>query len=207
MICFCGRETPQSLRDSSPFSEVHPKSWTQNFWSVIMYRHHDFKERLNVVSRLLRGEPLGPLCRSLHLDRPMVRQWYLRYKKYGEPGLLGTRPRHYSAKEKAEIVAEFTVKGLTLQEISLRHDLHRTTIQSWVRKVRNGCPLEGRRRGRPATGTMARPKRKEPQTELEKLQAENLRLRAENALLKKVKALVEEQKARARSNGSRPSTN
>ena len=34
---------------------------------------------------------------------------------------------------------------------------------------------------------MPRPKKKEPQTELEKLQAENLRLRAENALLKKVR--------------------
>ena len=32
---------------------------------------------------------------------------------------------------------------------------------------------------------MARPKKREPQTELEKLQTENLRLRAENALLKK----------------------
>ena len=34
---------------------------------------------------------------------------------------------------------------------------------------------------------MARPKKKKTQTELEKLQAENLRLRAENALLKKVR--------------------
>jgi len=54
---------------------------------------------------------------------------------------------------------------------------------------------------------MAKPKKRDPQTELEKLQAENLRLRAENALLKKVKALVEEQKARARLNGQKPSTN
>ena len=54
---------------------------------------------------------------------------------------------------------------------------------------------------------MARPKKKEPQTELEQLQAENLRLRAENALLKKVKALVEEQKALERLNGQKPSTN
>ena len=36
---------------------------------------------------------------------------------------------------------------------------------------------------------MARPKKQEPQTELEKLQAENLRLRAENALLKKSEGL------------------
>lgn len=48
---------------------------------------------------------------------------------------------------------------------------------------------------------MARSKKKEYQTELEKLQAENLRQRAENALLKKVKALVEEQETRARLNG------
>ena len=46
---------------------------------------------------------------------------------------------------------------------------------------------------------MARSKKKEYQTELEKLQAENLRQRAENALLKK--ALVEEQETRARLNG------
>jgi cell division protein FtsB len=54
---------------------------------------------------------------------------------------------------------------------------------------------------------MGRPKKREPQTDIEKLQAENLSLRAENALLKKVKALVEEQKVRARLNGQKPSTN
>lgn len=54
---------------------------------------------------------------------------------------------------------------------------------------------------------MARPKKKEAQTEFEKLKEENLRLRAENALLKKVKALVEEQEARTRFNGQKPSTN
>jgi len=53
---------------------------------------------------------------------------------------------------------------------------------------------------------MARPKKKDPQTDLEKLQAENLRLRAEIALLKKVKALVEEKEAQALRNGQRPST-
>ena len=54
---------------------------------------------------------------------------------------------------------------------------------------------------------MARQKKREPQTELERLQAENLRLRAENALLKKVQTLVEEQKAQARRGGQKPSTN
>ena len=39
---------------------------------------------------------------------------------------------------------------------------------------------------------MGRPKKKEPMTELEKLQRENELLRAENAFLKKAKALMKE---------------
>jgi transposase len=99
------------------------------------------------------------------------------------------------------------VKGLPLQEICLRYDLNRSTIQTWMRKIRQGISLANKQRGRPPKAPMPRPKKKEPQTELEKLQAENLRLRAENALLKKVKALVEEQEAIARPNGQKPSTN
>ena len=85
--------------------------------------------------------------------------------------------------------------------------MQRRTIQKWVYRYRNGLSLEYQMRGRPPKDPMARPNKKKPQTELEKLQAENLRLRAENALLKKVKALVEEQQARARLNGQKPSTN
>ena len=80
-----------------------------------MYRHHNFEERLNVVHRILCGEPIKLVCRSLSLDENLVRQWYLRYKKYGEEGLRGTRSYHYSAKEKAMIVKEYAEKGDQLQ--------------------------------------------------------------------------------------------
>jgi hypothetical protein len=53
---------------------------------------------------------------------------------------------------------------------------------------------------------MARPRKRDPQTELERLQYENLRLRAENALLKKVKALMEEEESRLRAIGRKPSS-
>ncbi len=172
-----------------------------------MYRRHTFEERLKIISRLIAGEPITALCRELKLDQDEVRQWYLRYKKYGEDGLHGTRSYHYTTGEKRKIVEEFTIKGLPLQEICLRYDLNRSTLKIWARKLKEGQSLENKRRGRPPKSLMARPKKKEPQTELEKLQAENLRLRAENALLKKVKALVEEQEARARLNGQKPSTN
>lgn len=172
-----------------------------------MYRYHNFEERLNVVRRILSGEPMKSVCRPLSLDKALVKQWYLRYKEYGEEGLRGTGSYHYSAKEKAEIIKEYAEKGVTLHDICLRYNLNRSTVRRWIKQAREGLSLEPRRRGRPPKISMARPKKKEPQTELEKLQAENLRLRAENALLKKVKALVEEQKVRAQLNGQKPSTN
>ena len=172
-----------------------------------MYRHHNFEERLKIVSRLQSGEALESLCKELKMDKKMVRLWYLRYKKYGEVSLRGTRYSRYTADEKLAIVKEFVEKGVFLQTLCLRYDLNRSTIKTWVRLYRQGLSLENRKRGRPPREPMARPKKKEVQTELERLQAENLRLRAENALLKKVKALVEEQEARARLNGQKPSKN
>ena len=171
-----------------------------------MNRQHNFEERLNVVSRIIEGEPIEHICQELRLDHHHVKQWYLRYRKYGEDGLRGTKSHHYSAKEKYTIVSEYEGKRISLQEICLRYNLSLTAVKSWIRKKRNGESLEDHRRGPCTKDAMARPK-KEPQTELEKLQAENLRLRAENALLKKVKALVEEEEARARLNGRKPSTN
>ena len=172
-----------------------------------MYRHHNFEERLKIVSRLQSGEPLRSLCKELKMDKKNVRLWYLRYKKYGEEGLRGIRYSHYTSDEKLAIVKEFLEKGVTLQELCLQYDLSSSTIKTWVCLYRQGLSLENRKRGRPPREPMARPKKKEAETELERLQAENLRLRAENALLKKVKALVEEQEARARLNGQKPSRN
>ena len=171
-----------------------------------MYKHHNYEERLNIVSRILCGETIKSICRELQLDRHIVVQWHLRYKKYGEEGLRGTRSYHYSSAEKLYIVKEFTEKDVSLHQICLHYDISRSTLKSWIKKVRQGKSLENKRRGRPPK-EMARPKKIKPQTELEKLQAENLRLRAENALLKKVKALVEEQQAQERLSGQKPSTN
>ncbi len=53
---------------------------------------------------------------------------------------------------------------------------------------------------------MGRPKKQEPQTELERLRYENEYLRAENALLKKVRALMEEEESRLRGTGLKPSS-
>lgn len=93
-----------------------------------------------------------------------------------------------------------------MAHVRIEYKIGKTALQRWVSTVRKYGyeALEpSKRRGSP----MGRPKKKEPQTELERLQAENLRLKAENALLKKAKALVEAKKAQALVNGRGSSTN
>ncbi len=137
----------------------------------------------------------------------MVQNWLLRYQKYGDAGLQNLPQSRYRAADKLTVVLEFVEKEVSLQQLCLRYNLGRATIKRWARRYRAGMPLEDRKMRQTYKDPMARPKKKEPQTELEKLQAENLRLRAENALLKKVKALVEEKEARARVIGQKPSMN
>lgn len=172
-----------------------------------MYRHHSFEERLNMISRLISGEPLRSLCKEFMLIAMKSGNGIFATKNMARKVFVEPDHTTVQLKKKNRIVAEYIVKGVPLQEICLRYNLNRSTVKIWIRKIREGKNLENKRRGRPPKDPMARPKKKEPQTELEKLQAENLRLRAENALLKKVKALVEEQEARERLSGQKPSTN
>ncbi len=169
---------------------------------------HEFEEKLEVVRKILSGRSQRSVCQEHHLDAHAVYIWLLRFKAYGKAGLRQPTGQHsLTAEEKERIVLEHTEKGVSLSRLSLQYNLNRETIKSWLRTVRRGGSLyDVKQRGDPKKDPMARPKKKEPQTELEKLRAENLRLRAENALLKKVRALVEEQEARARLNGQKPST-
>ena len=175
-----------------------------NLKIVLDRQNHCFEEKLNVVSEIIRGKGLKTICRDRHLDRHMVEGWLVRYRLHGKDGLLKKASRsRISPSEKESIILEHIQKGVSLSQLSLRYDIGRSTIKSWLRRYRSGGSLLHH----DLRHQMARAKKKEKQTELERLQAENLRLRAENALLKKVRALVEEQEARARLNGQEPSTN
>lgn len=180
-----------------------PKVRHKTYRSVC-FMNHCFEEKLNVVSEIIRGKGLKTICRDRHLDRHMVEGWLVRYRLHGKDGLLQKASRsRISPSEKESIILEHIQKGVSLSQLSLRYDIGRSTIKSWLRRYRSGGSLLHH----DLRHQMARAKKKEKQTELERLQAENLRLRAENALLKKVRALVEEQEARARLNGQEPSTN
>lgn len=169
-----------------------------------------FDEKLKIVRLLLDGYPIKQLSQEQHIAWNVITNWLDRYNKYGEEGLHRKSYKSFSGPEKETIVRLYLEKDIPLRSLCKQFKVSRTPLQNWISKVRKDgyaiLHLQGKR-GRPKKQSMARPKKKVPQTELEKLQAENLRLKAENALLKKAKALVEEKKARALQNGHEPSTN
>lgn len=84
----------------------------------------------------------------------------------------------------------FSWNGVTLRCIWNEYDVCRIALKYWIRQVRKKDMAHSNKNKECGSlpkknKLMARPKKKEPETELEKLQADNLRLRAEIALLKK----------------------
>ena len=92
-----------------------------------------------------------------------------------------------------------------MAHIRVEYRIGKTALQRWgsiVRKYGYEALDPSKRRGRPPKDSMRHPKKKEPQTELERVQAEGRKRAA-----KKTKALVEAKKAQALLNGRGPSTN
>ena len=100
---------------------------------------HSFEEKLNLVSEIICGKGVKSLCRKRHLDKHQVCDWVARYRSYGEEGLYqSTKGYHFTPAEKEKIILEQIREGVTLQQLCLRYDVNRSTILSWLRKVRSG---------------------------------------------------------------------
>ena len=153
---------------------------------------YTFEKKLNIVSRVKAGCPIRQLAKENNLHENKILDWVRLYDRYGVDILRKRSKIKPTSDFKEQVVREILEKGLPLSHALIKYRISRTALEGWVRTVRkHGYPELHifRRKGRPSQ-TMARPKKKEPQTELEKLQAENLRLRAENALLFTIPSFV-----------------
>ena len=174
----------------------------------VLFMKYSYEQRLVIVQRVKQGEAIAHLSKEYHINETQILAWVRMWDKYGPMGL--EKQPHCCATPalKEKVVRLILEKGVPLAHVRIEYRIGKTALQRWVSMVRRygyeSLHLK-KKRGNPLKDPMARPKKKEPQTELERLQAENLRLRAENALLKKAKTLVEEQKARARLNGHKSS--
>ena len=168
---------------------------------------HLFKEKIRVINLIKGGVSIRSVCKEYGIEYHSLKMWLAKYDAEGESGIKESKtPCRYTAKEKEEIVREHLKNKLTLQQTCLHYDISRTSIITWLREYRSRHVCQEVNEPTDVIlETMARPKKKEAMTELEKLQYENLRLRAEIDLLKKVKALVEERERRQKEIGRKPS--
>ena len=168
---------------------------------------HSIEERLLAVQKCLEGYAPKTVGRQMGIEDTELSVWLSRYQREGEAGLRKLPMKHADFAEKCKIVCEFAEKGVPLHKICAEYHVGRTAVQRWSAMYRKGG-YDALRDIKPqGTGRkgMGRPKKKEPQTELERLRYENEYLRAENALLKKVRALVEEREKRLHEIGRKPS--
>ena len=166
--------------------ELHPKSFVSNFRGVFL--KYSYEQRLIIVSQVKQGELITHLSKGYHINKTQILAWVRMWDKYGRSGLEQQPHCRPTVKLKEEVVRLILEKGVPLAHVKVEYRIGKTVLQRWVSTVRKYGyeALEpSKRRGRPPKSLMGRPKKKEPQTELERFQTENLRLRAENALLKK----------------------
>jgi transposase-like protein len=172
-----------------------------------MYKKHSIEERLLAVRKCLDGHAPKSVAKELGLNAHYVLEWLLRYQQEGIDGLRKRPPRRVNFAEKCKIVCEYAEKGVPLHHVCAKYHVSQTTVSYWTRIYREGG-YEALRTIKPQGAGhkgMGRPKKQEPQTELERLRYENEYLRAENALLKKVRALMEEKEKRLHEIGRKPS--
>jgi transposase-like protein len=152
------------------------------------------EEKLEVVRLYEEGYGTTKISREKDISIDQIEFWLRRYRELGLSGLKKLHNPRLSDKSKAKIICQIRNKYLSLQEASIAYGVSETALWRWQKDFlfdgtlmltpvsKSGC----------SNKVMGRPKKKPPQTELEKLQVEILELRAEIAYLKKVRALVEQ---------------
>lgn len=169
-------------------------------------RKHSLSEKLEVIKDYQLGYGSITISHNRKIANSLVKRWIRVYQAQGIKGFDKQSRGIISADIKQQAVKEIIEKGLSFETVALKYHVSISAVYSWFQRVKKHgySSLLTIKQGRP-TKFMGRPKKKEPETELEKLQEELLYLRAENALLKKLKALEEEQTVHASAKQSKPS--
>lgn len=174
-----------------------------------MRNKHSYVDRLNYMHMLEDGYSVHQLHIRYGIDESQLSVLWSKYQSDGPSGLEKGKNVKADGTLKKIIVNDIEENHLTLPEASLKYGTSPSRLRVWLKLARSqGLDVLDitSKRGRPK-GMEKSKKKKTPQTELEKLQKENLRLRIENELLKKVKALVEKREARLYAIGRKPSRN
>ena len=125
-----------------------------------------------------KGKLILRISRERHVREGMILEWVRKYDLYGESGLHSQPNGRPTADFKEKVVRLVIEKEVPLKQVVLEYRGSKTALEHCVRSVRvEGYAVlyQQKNRGRPPKG-MGKSKKHEPETELEKLQAENIRL-------------------------------
>lgn len=172
-----------------------------------MYNHYSSEVKRRVIKLYQQGYGCSTIGRELGIHHSIILRWINRYNHLGY-SFIDKQPNiKASATFKVYVVRQVIENQLSCDQVAINNGVSVSAVKRWVSKVRiNGYESlsEVKPRGRPPKN-MGRPKKREPETELEKLRARVNYLETENALLKKVRALVEERIARESGKMPKPS--
>ena len=169
-------------------------------------KKQSLSEKLDVIKDYRSGYGCTRISRNRKFAECLIKRWIRVYQVHGIKG-LDKQPRiTISAEIKQQAVREIFDKCLSLETVALKYHVSISAIYSWHQRVKEHgyASFLTIKQGRPNI-IMGRPKKKQPETELEKLQEELRYLRDENALLKKLKALEEERIMHKSARQSKPS--
>ena len=169
-------------------------------------RKHSLSEKKRVIQDYQSGYGSTTISRKRKIAKSLVSKWIHAYQAHGLKGLEKQPRMTVSAAIKQQAVLAVLEECLPCETVALKYRVSASAIYSWSERVKEHgyASLLTIKQGRPTTH-MGRPTKKQPETELEKLQEEVRYLRAENAFLKKLKALEEERIAPKSARQSKPS--
>jgi transposase len=169
-------------------------------------RKHSIQEKKNAVELYTRGYGCTSIGKQLKVGETQIKHWIRSYQELGVKGFENLSHSSFSSEIKCQAVRAVLEKFLTFETVALKYNVSSSAVYSWTQKVKlHGYEvLTTIKQGRPPKA-MERPKKKVPETELEKLQEEVRYLKAENAYLKKLRVLVQERVARESGKQPRPS--
>ena len=171
-------------------------------------QHHSYADKLRVIELYEQFKGSTIISRELQISRTVVKSWIRLYQSKGVAAFDKQPNKVLSIELKEQVVRDVLNNSLSYPAAALKYHISQSTAYQWVQLVKQEgfSSLKQTKRGRP-TQDMARPKKKQPETDLEKLEEELRYLRAENAYLKKVRALVQERQLRESGKRPKPSKN
>lgn len=164
---------------------------------------HSYSDKIRVVELYNQGYGSPHISKLLHISDTVVETWLRIYRAKGVLGFKKQPKQMLSIDLKEQVVRDVLENLLSFPSVALKYGVSQSSAYQWVKLVKEEgfSSLKVTQQGR-IPENMGRPKKKQPETELEKLEAELRYLRAENAYLKKVRALVQERLLRE--SGKRP---